>query len=67
MTALVMVTFSSNQSKSINCLSSSNNSEQIISRFFHRPHTPPSSAMLMEKRLIFCIISDEGETKNDFS
>ena len=24
-----------------------------ISRYFHRPHLPPSSAMLMEKRLIF--------------
>lgn len=57
----------SNQKQLINCPSSPNNSEQIISRFFHRPHTPPSSAMLMEKRLIFCIISDEGEKKNDFS
>ena len=27
--------------------------EQEISRYFHRPHLPPSSAMLMEKRLIF--------------
>ena len=44
----------------------SSNSEQIISRFFHRPHTPPSSALLMEKRLIFCIIKDEGEKTNEY-
>ena len=44
----------------------SSNSERIISRYFHRPHTPPSSALLMEKRLIFCIFKDEGEKTNEY-
>lgn len=66
MTARGMEPLYSNQCKSINCLSSSSNSERIISRFFHRPHTPPSSALLMEKRLIFCVIKDEGEKTNEY-
>ena len=35
--------------------------EQEISRYFHRPHLPPSSAMLMEKRLIFYNPKDGGK------
>ena len=40
----------------------SSNNEQRISRYFHKPHTPPSSAMLMEKRLIFCIIKTKEQS-----
>ena len=55
-----------NQNQLINCPSSPNNSEQMISRYFHSRIRLPSSAMLMEKRLIFCIISDEGEYQDDY-
>ena len=40
---------------------SSCSNEQEISRYFHRPHLPPSSAMLMEKRLIFYNPKDGGK------
>ena len=62
-----METLYSNQNQLINCPSSSSNSEQMISRYFHSRIRLPSSAMLMEKRLIFCIIIGEGEKKNDIS
>ena len=40
---------------------SSCSNEQEISRYFHRPHLPPSSAMLMEKRLILYNPKDGGK------
>ena len=60
-----METLYSNQNQLINCPSSSSNSEQMISRYFHSRIRLPSSAMLMEKRLIFCIIIGEGDSKMD--
>ena len=60
-----METLYSNQNQSINCPSSPNNSEQMISRYFQSRIRLPSSAMLMEKRLIFCIIIGEGDSNMD--
>ena len=37
----------------------------MISRYFHSRIRLPSSAMLMEKRLIFCIIIGEGDSNMD--
>ena len=58
-----METLYSNQNQLINCPSSPNNSEQMISRYFHSRIRLPSSAMLMEKRLIFCIIKAKEKIK----
>ena len=60
-----METLYSNQNQSITCPSSPNNSEQMISRYFHSRIRRPSAAMLMEKRLIFCIIIGEGDSNMD--